>query len=45
MRHRRFTMLNPTKSVRSNLTGLKLSGELLLGLELTGLQAQTMYVK
>ncbi len=40
MRHKRFTLLNPTKSVRSNLTGLKLSAALLLGLGLTGLQAQ-----
>jgi hypothetical protein len=40
MRHKRFTLLNPTKSVRSNLTGLKLSAVLLLGLGLTGLQAQ-----
>ena len=45
MRHKRFTLLNPTKSVQSNLTGLKLSAVLLLGLGLTSLQAQTMYVK
>ncbi|MDA3815927.1 MAG: T9SS type A sorting domain-containing protein [Prolixibacteraceae bacterium] len=41
MRHKRFTLLNPTKSVRSNLTRLQLSAVLLLGLGLTGLQAQT----
>jgi len=40
MQHRRFPLLNPTKSARSNLTGLKLSVLLLLGLGLTGLQAQ-----
>lgn len=40
MRHKKFILLNPTKSVRSNLTGLKLSAVLLLGLGLTGLQAQ-----
>ena len=40
MRHKRFTLLNPTKSVQSNLTGLKLSAVLLLGLGLTELQAQ-----
>ncbi len=40
MRHKKFTLLNPTKSVRSNLTGLKLSVVLLLGLGLTGLHAQ-----
>ena len=45
MRHKRFTLLNPTKSVQSNLTGLKVSAILLLGLGLTSLQAQTMYVK
>ncbi len=41
MKHKRFTLLNPTKSVQSNLTGLKLSAVLLLGLGLTTLQAQT----
>ena len=41
MRQKRFTLLNPTKSVRSNLTGLKLSAVLLLSIGLTGLQAQT----
>src|SRR6056297_1106382 len=40
MKYKRFTLLNPTKSVRSNLTRLKLSALLLLGLGLTGLQAQ-----
>ena len=40
MRYKRFTLLNPTKSVRTNLTGLKLSAVLLLGLGLTELQAQ-----
>jgi hypothetical protein len=45
MRHKRFTLLNLTRSVRSNLTGLKLSIVLLLGPALTGVQAQTMFVK
>jgi len=40
MPHRRFNLLNPTKSVHRSLTGLKLSAVLLLGLGLTGLQAQ-----
>jgi len=40
MRQKRFTLLNLTKSIRSNLTGLKLSAVLLLGFGLTGLQAQ-----
>lgn len=40
MRQKRFTLLNPKKLVRSNITGLKLSAVLLLGLGLTGLQAQ-----
>jgi hypothetical protein len=41
MGHKRFTLLHPTKLVRRNLTRLKLSALLLLGLGLTGLQAQT----
>lgn len=40
MRHKQFTLLNLTKLVRSNLTGLKLSAVLLFGFGLTGLQAQ-----
>lgn len=40
MPQKRFTLLNPTKPVRSNLTRLKLSAVLILGLGLTGLQAQ-----
>lgn len=40
MGHKRFTLLNPTKQVHRNSTGLKLSAILLLGLGLTGLQAQ-----
>lgn len=40
MRKKRFTLLNPTRSVHSNLTGLKLCAVLLLGLGLSGLQAQ-----
>ncbi len=40
MKQKRFTLLNPTKSARSNLTGLKLGAVLLLGLGLTSLQAQ-----
>jgi hypothetical protein len=45
MRCKKFTLLNPTKTIRSNLTRLKLSTVLFLGLGLTSLQAQTMYVK
>lgn len=40
MRHKRFTLINPTWSVRRNLTRLKISALLLLVLGLTGLQAQ-----
>ncbi len=40
MRNKRFTLLHPAKSVHSNLTGLKLCAVLLLGLGLSGLQAQ-----
>jgi uncharacterized protein (TIGR02145 family) len=42
MKHKRFTLLNSTKSVQNNLTGLKLSALFLLGLGLTGLQAQSV---
>ena len=40
MRKKRFTLLNPSRSAHSNLTGLKLCAVLLLGLGLSGLQAQ-----
>ncbi len=40
MRHKKFTLLNPKKLVRSNLTGLILSALLSLSLGLTGLYAQ-----
>ena len=40
MRNKRFPLLHPAKSVHSNLTGLKLCAVLLLGLGLSGLQAQ-----
>ena len=45
MKYKKLTMLDPTKTARIKLRELRLSALLLFVLGLTGLQAQTMYVK